>query len=130
MCRAVCNFIIFQLPLDFFVGTFLFPRRFSFFISYSTTETPHRTKVRFQNEENAPVVLSNKKFLFSKDESRRENLRDTAMETAVKALGCGLYPRSPREQYLTRISQHKKAWNWISVLETSCLQPLFLQHKI
>jgi hypothetical protein len=66
MGRAVCNFIVPQLLLDLFVRISLSPIRFLFLIGNVVSETPHRTEVRFQNEENAPVVPPNKKFLFSK----------------------------------------------------------------
>ena len=114
MCRAVCNLIILQLLLDFFVGAFLLPRSFSFLIGNSTTETPHRTKVRFQNEENAPVVLPNKKFLFSKDESRREKLRDTANGNSRQRQGVDLgdIPGCLACVTWTRNSRYKRAWDF------------------
>lgn len=66
MGSSVCNFIVSQLLLDLFVRSFLVLFRFLFLIGNVVAETPHRTEVRFQNEENAPVVPPNKKFLFSK----------------------------------------------------------------
>ena len=65
MCSAVCKLILFQLLFDFFVFVLLpfFP--VPFIVGNIVAETPHRTEVRFQKEENAPVVLPNKKFLFS-----------------------------------------------------------------
>lgn len=77
MSSSVCNFIISELLFDLFVGTFLMPFRFLFLIGNVVAETPHRTEVRFQNEENAPVVPPNKKFLFTK------------MKAASLELACG-----------------------------------------
>lgn len=63
---AVCNLIVSQLLFDLFVRIFLPPIIFLLLIGNVVPETPHRTEVRLQNEEDAPVVPPNKKFLFSK----------------------------------------------------------------
>lgn len=80
MGSAVCNFIVSQLPFDLFVRIFLSPIRFLLLIGNVVSETPHRTEVRLQNEENAPVVPPNKKFLFSKMKAGKYGSIDTAQQ--------------------------------------------------
>lgn len=92
MGSAVCNFIVSQLLLDFFVRISLPPIRFLLLVGNVVPETPHRTEVRLQNEENAPVVPPNKKFLFSKMKagkygSKEEHSNTTQLMTKIKA-GC------------------------------------------
>lgn len=74
MSRTICNFIVPQLLFDPFAGIFLFLLIFVVIVA----ETPHRTEVRLQNEENAPVVPPNKKFLFSKMKAGKYGSIDTA----------------------------------------------------
>lgn len=75
---TVCNFIVSQLLFDLFVRVPLSPIIFLFLIGNVVSKTPHRTEVRFQNEENAPVVPPNKKFLFSKMKASKFGTIDTA----------------------------------------------------
>lgn len=75
MSRTICNFIIPQLLFDLFAGFFLF---LVFIVAKIVAETPHRTEVRLRNEENAPVVPPNKKFLFSKMKAGKYGSIDTA----------------------------------------------------
>lgn len=92
MGSSVSNLVISQLLFDLFVRIFLSPMRFLLLIGNVVAETPHRTEVRLQNEENAPVVPPNKKFLFSKMKAGKYGSIDTATRPLnlwqIKA-GCG-----------------------------------------
>ena len=95
MSRTICNFIVSQLLFDLFARFFLF--LFVIVVANTVAETPHRTKVRLQNEENAPVVPPNKKFLFSKMKAGKYGSIDTEQQhdrsTYVKP-GCDTPPPS------------------------------------
>ena len=101
MCRPVWDLVLLQLLLDVFACLFLFLRCLFLLIGNTvTTTTPHRTEVRYHNEENAPVVPPNKKFLFSKmkaaslDFRHYSNKPSTSLRVCPRLVNPGISTRA------------------------------------